>query len=74
MARGELQTRRTDAVRAWTTFVEHGDEVAPLVRPEILTSWTRSEAAIGTDVTQAPLADEAETAAYWQGSPLQTAV
>ena len=45
-----------------------------LVRPEILTSWTRSDAAIPPDVTEAPLADEAETAALWRDSPLQTAV
>ncbi|WP_232523038.1 MULTISPECIES: helix-turn-helix domain-containing protein [Nocardioides] len=63
-----------DAVRAWTTFVERGDEAASLVRPEILTSWNRSEAAIPVDVTEAPLADEAATAAYWSGSPLATAV
>jgi len=74
MARTELQTRRLEAVRAWTSFVERGDGAGDLVRPEILTSWTRSEAAIRADVTEAPLADEAETAAYWQGSPLQTAV
>ncbi len=74
MARNELQTRRMDAVRAWTSFVEHGDAAAALVRPEILTSWTRSEAAISTDVREAPLADESETAAYWLGSPLETAV
>ena len=37
MVRGELSTRRQDAVRAWTSFVEHGDEVEALVRPEILT-------------------------------------
>lgn len=74
MGRTELQTRRMDAVRAWTSFVERGDEAAPLVRPEILTSWNRSEAAIPVDVTEAPLADEAATAAYWSGSPLATAV
>ncbi|GAA4741064.1 GAF domain-containing protein [Nocardioides endophyticus] len=74
MARTELQTRRLAAVRAWTAFVERGDDAGDLVRPEILTSWARSEAAIRADVTQAPLADEAETAAYWQGSALQTAV
>jgi transcriptional regulator of acetoin/glycerol metabolism len=74
MGRTQLQTRRTDAIRAWTSFVEHGDDAADLVRPEILTSWTRSEAAITVDVPEAPLADEAETAAYWQGTPLQTAV
>jgi transcriptional regulator of acetoin/glycerol metabolism len=73
MARSELQTRRMDAVRAWTAFLEHADGTLR-VRPEILTSWTRSEAAITTDVREAPLADEAETAAYWNGSPLQTAV
>lgn len=70
----ELQARRLDAVRAWTSFVEHGDEASGLVRPEILTSWARSEAAVPTDVTEAPLADESETAAWWRGSPLQTAV
>jgi hypothetical protein len=74
MARSELQTRRLDAVRAWTSFLEHGDDAEILVRPEILTSWTRSEAAISTDVTEAPLADESETQAIWRGSPLQTAV
>src|SRR3954454_20743999 len=45
-----------------------------MVRPEILTSWTRSEAAIPIDVKEAPLADEAEIAAIWRDSPLQTAV
>ena len=61
-------------MRAWTAFVEHGDEVEALVRPEILTSWTRSEAAIPIDVKEAPLADESEIAAIWRDSPLQTAV
>src|SRR6478609_4721592 len=74
MARTELQARRLEAVRAWTSFVERGDDAVDLVRPEILTSWTRSEASIRADVTEAPLADEAETAAYWHGSVLQTAV
>ncbi|MEP9363596.1 transcriptional regulator [Nocardioides sp. CN2-186] len=74
MPRSELQTRRVDAVRAWTSFVEHGDDAADLVRPEILTSWTRSEAAISPDVRAAPVDDESETAAYWRDSPLQTAV
>ena len=46
----------------------------PLVRPEILRSWARSEAAITPDVAEAPLADEGDTAAYWRDSPLQTAV
>jgi transcriptional regulator of acetoin/glycerol metabolism len=74
MARSELQTRRHDAVRAWTSFVEHGDEAERVVRPEILSSWARSEAAISPHLTEAPLDDESETAAYWQGSALQTAV
>src|SRR6478736_5327059 len=74
MVRGELNDRRLDAVRAWTSFVERGDEVEDLVRPEILTSWTRSHAAIPVDVTEAPLADEAEIQAIWRDSPLQTAV
>jgi transcriptional regulator of acetoin/glycerol metabolism len=74
MARSGLQSRRIDAVRAWTAFVEHGDRAEAVVRPEILTSWTRSEATVSVDVTQAPLADESETRDYWRGSPLQTAV
>ncbi|MDP3891271.1 transcriptional regulator [Nocardioides sp.] len=72
--RRELQDRRVGAVRAWTAFVEHGDGAGPLVRPEILRSWQRSGAAITPDLREAPLADEAETAAAWQGSPLQAAV
>src|SRR6478609_5675711 len=74
MARSELHSRRVDAVRAWTSFVERGDGAEQLVRPEILSSWARSDAAISTDVTHAPLADESETAAFWKGSPLQVAV
>jgi transcriptional regulator of acetoin/glycerol metabolism len=70
----DLLARRLAAVRAWTTFVEHGDNAHTLVRPEIYTSWERSGAAIGTDVPQAPLADEDDTRAFWKGSPLQIAV
>lgn len=74
MEPGDLRTRRLDAVRAWTTFVERGDEAETAVRPEILSSWARSDTAVSVDLTQAPLADEGETAAFWQDSPLQTAV
>ncbi|MEI5671811.1 MULTISPECIES: transcriptional regulator [unclassified Nocardioides] len=70
----ELRTRRHHAVEAWSTFVEHGDDAEPLVRPEILSSWARSEATVSPDVTEAPLADESETASIWRGSPLQVAV
>ena len=69
-----LLERRLAAVRAWTAFVEHGDGAHDLVRPEILTSWERSGASIATDVSQAPLANEADTRAFWMGSPLQIAV
>ena len=76
MARGqgELEARRVEAVRAWTAFVEHGDNLAALVRPEILRSWERSGAAVTPAVTEAPLADEGDTATFWTGSPLQIAV
>lgn len=74
MEQGDLRTKRVDAVRAWTTFVERGDGAESVVRPEILTSWTRSDAAISPDLTEAPLADESETASIWRDSPLQTAV
>ncbi len=72
--RHQLQERRLAAVQAWTSFVEHGDDAAGVVRPEILRSWEVSQAAIKPDVTQAPLADEADTAAFWRESPLQVAV
>ena len=68
----DLQSRRLEAVRAWTSFIENGDPSA--VRPEIRRSWELSGATVTPDVTEAPLADEGETAAYFQGSPLQTAV
>lgn len=74
MARAELQARRLAAVRAWTSFVEHDRGVDGLVRPEILRSWTRSEAAVPTTVAAAPLADESETRSVWRDSPLQLAV
>ena len=70
----ELQERRLRAVQAWTSFVESGDEAEQLVRPEILRSWQMSRAVLAPDVTQAPMADEADTAAFWRESPLQTAV
>ncbi|MEZ5091249.1 transcriptional regulator [Nocardioides sp.] len=72
--RHQLQERRLAAVQAWTSFVEHGDDAAGLVRPEILRSWEVSSAAIRPDVTQAPLADETDTAEFWKESPLQVAV
>jgi len=73
-SRTGLRERRTEAVRAWTSFVEHGDGVEALVRPEIYSSWTRSELTVPTSVAAAPLADESETHAYWGESPLQVAV
>ncbi len=70
----ELHSRRLDAVRAWTSFVERGDGAEGVVRPEILRSWERSAPAVGIDVSEAPLADESDTAAIWNGSPLQIGV
>ncbi len=70
----ELHSRRVEAVRAWTRFVEEGEVAPGPVRPEILRSWERSAPWVGIDVTEAPLADESDTAALWQGSPLQVAV
>ncbi len=70
----ELHTRRVDAVRAWTNFIEHGDGAECLVRPEILRSWERSAPTVGIDVSEAPMADESDTAAIWNGSALQLAV
>ena len=70
----DLRARRVDTVRAWTSFVEHGDGAEQLVRPEIWSSWARSEQTISPEVAYAPLDDEQETAAYFRDSPLQTAV
>ncbi|WP_435770966.1 transcriptional regulator [Nocardioides sp. SYSU DS0651] len=74
MARAELQAQRVEAVQAWTRFVEHSEGADRLVRPEIYQSWTRSESAVPTTVSAAPLADESETLARWRDSPLQVAV
>ena len=73
-SRSELHSRRLDAIRAWTAFVEHGDRAEALVRAEIIGSWERSGTSVALDVTEAPLADESDTAASWNGSPLQIAV
>ncbi|MBA2464018.1 MAG: transcriptional regulator [Nocardioidaceae bacterium] len=70
----QLHGRRVEAVRAWTAFVEHGDRASALVRPEILRSWERSGVAVSPHVTEAPMSDESDTAACWNGSPLQVAV
>ena len=74
MVRSDLQERRINAARAWTSFVESGDAAEDFVRPEILTSWTRSATSLKPDVREAPLADEDETREMWRGSPLQVAV
>jgi transcriptional regulator of acetoin/glycerol metabolism len=74
MPQPDLDERKQACLHAWTTFVEQGDGAEPLVRPEILSSWTRSEAAITPDVGAAPLADESETSSIWRDSPLQVAV
>ena len=62
-------------MRAWTAFVEHGDDsgAAWCARRSCAAGRAR-EAAISTDVDAGPLDDESATAAFWQGSPLQTAV
>jgi hypothetical protein len=70
----DLLDRRLSALRAWTAFVEHGDGVATLVRPEILKSWQRSQPRVSRDVAEAPLGDESEARAFWHDSPLQRAV
>ncbi len=43
-------------------------------RPEIVTSWARSADHIPPDVSEAPLADPAETQATWEACPVRTAV
>lgn len=74
MAGGELAERKQECFHAWTSFVEKGDRAEPLVRPEILASWARSEAAETREIAAAPLADESETDSLWRDSPLQIAV
>jgi hypothetical protein len=69
----ELRDRRQATVRAWTAFVENGDAMAGLVRPEILDSWRRAPREV-PHICEAPLADEGETRDLWHGSTLQRAV
>ena len=74
MTSDDLHARRVRAVRAWTQFVSAGEEEAEAaVRPEILRSWQLS-GVVSPTVTEAPLADEGDTAEFWNTSPLQTAV
>src|SRR3954464_14802213 len=70
----DLQGRRHASLLAWTTFVEQGDGAEPLVRPEILRSWQRSQPHVPRDVAEAPLDDESEARAFWHDSPLPPAV
>ncbi len=70
----DLRGRRLEVVRAWTAFVEHGDQVERTVRPEILDSWKRSHAAGASHAQVAPLADESDTREFWRASQLQVAV
>ena len=74
MTTNDLQDRRLSALRAWNAFVEQGDGAAPLVRPEILKSWRRSQPHVSPDVAEAPLDDESDARAFWHDSPLQRAV
>jgi transcriptional regulator of acetoin/glycerol metabolism len=74
MTTNDLQDRRLTTLRAWNAFVERGDGAAALVRPEILKSWRRSQPHVSRDVAEAPLDDESEARAFWDGSPLQRAV
>jgi hypothetical protein len=73
-AEPDLQARRLDAVRAWTTFVQEPEDATALVRPEILDSWWLSRPTVSTDLAAAPLADEGDTREFWRGSPLQVAL
>ncbi|HWU22785.1 MAG TPA: transcriptional regulator, partial [Nocardioides sp.] len=75
MTQQELQDKRLATVRAWTAFMAESGDYRRLVRPEILTSWRRSRAAVDADhVAAAPLDDESETRASWRDSPLEVAV
>ena len=69
----ELTERHRASVAAWTAFVEHGDAAVDRVRPEILSSWRRTPAVV-PHLQEAPLADEAETRSFWDGSPFQVGV
>ena len=73
MKSDDLHTRRVDAVRAWTRFVSQGDEGDAAVRSEIFDSWQLS-GVVSPTLTEAPLADEGDTADFWRDSPLQMAV
>lgn len=44
------------------------------VRPEILSSWRCSTAALTSEVVEAPLVDEGDTRSMWRGSALQMTV
>jgi hypothetical protein len=71
----ELQLQQENAVRAWTSFVQRTDNHRRLVRPEILTSWTRSRSTVDINrVEAAPLDDEDATRSFFLESPLHLGV
>lgn len=70
----DLRVRRQAAARAWSSHFDHVDTAGASVRPEILSSWTRSERSVPVSVDAAPLADEGETASFFHDSPLQVGI
>lgn len=75
-----LRRSRRKLVEAWERYAltdREGWGEAPLrdgLRPEIVMSWQRAAGRVSVEVAEAPLADEAETRAVWETSPLRAAV
>jgi hypothetical protein len=78
--RAQLRNQRSSLARAWDQNVralggrQAADGVPGGVRTEIASSWKRSARHISPDVTEALLADDGDTRAAWESSPLSAAV
>ena len=70
----DLRDRRLEAVRPGPPSSSSATRRATGCAPRSCDSWQLSTGAVTPDLTEAPLADESDTAAYWRQSPLQTAV
>lgn len=69
-----LQSRRRAVSEAWKSYFDRAEKSATQVRPEILSSWTRSQRSVPVTVDAAPLDDEGETASFFHDSPLQVGI
>jgi len=71
---GTLAEQRADLEGSWQAFVGRAVSRVRGIRPEILSSWSRSAGFLPPDRRSAPVDDEAANGDSWRESPLSAAV